>query len=190
MARLAREVLLARSPSVAGVMVIAMFVMMRRAGRVCMRVSQRGVVVLGVVLAQEIAAVIVAIGRAHDSMDVVARWLVVVVDDARLVVEFDEDYRREDAVIEGAMVVDSADPGKMSSVEMALHLGPATLGMARPNAPGIDAEQCFEAFAAFTRQVRIADAGRLDATIILECGGQQLAWQVLADRRLLPLKIR
>jgi len=73
--------------------------------------------------------------------------LVVVVDDARLVVELGEDYRREDAVIEGAMVVDRADPG----VEMALHLGPANLGLARPNASGIDAEQCFEALAAFAR---------------------------------------
>jgi len=140
-------------------MAIAMLVMMRGAGRVRMRVRQRGVVVPGVVLAQKIAAVIVAIGRAHDSMDVVARRLVVIVDDARLVVELDEDYRREDAVIEGAMVVDRADPGEMSSVEMALHLGPANLVMAPPNAPGIDAEQCFEAFAAFTGQVRITDAG-------------------------------
>ena len=65
-------------------------------------------------LAQEIAAVIVAIWRAHDGMDVVARRLVVVVDDARLVVELDEDYRREDPVIERAMVVDRADPGEMS----------------------------------------------------------------------------
>ena len=72
-------------------MAIAMLVMMRGAGR--MRVRQRGVVVSGVVLAQKIAAVIVAIGRAHDSMDVVARRLVVIVDDARLVVELDEDYR-------------------------------------------------------------------------------------------------
>ena len=93
-------------PSAADVMAIAMLMMMRGAGRVSMRVRQRGVVVLGVVLAQKIAAVIVAIGRAHDSMDVVARRLVVIVDDARLVVELDEDYRREDAVIEGAMVVD------------------------------------------------------------------------------------
>ena len=116
-------------------MVIAMLVMMQRAGCVRMRVRQRGVVVLGVVLAQEIAAVIVAIGRAHDSMDVVTRRLVVIVDDARLVVELDEDYRREDAVIEGAMVVDRADPGEMSSVEMALHLGPANLGMARRMRP-------------------------------------------------------
>src|SRR5271170_3386490 len=122
-------------------------------------------------LAQEIAAVIVAIRRAHDGMNVVARRLVVVVDDARLVVELDEDYRREDPVIEGAMVVDRADPGEMSRVEMALHLGPANLGMARPNAPGIDAEQSFEALAAFTRQVGIADAGRLDAPVVLECGG-------------------
>jgi hypothetical protein len=38
---------------------------MRGAGRVRMRVRQRGVVVLGVVLAQKIVAVIVAIGRAH-----------------------------------------------------------------------------------------------------------------------------
>ena len=68
-------------------MAIAMLVMMRGAGRVRMRVRQRGVVVPGVVLAQKIAAVIVAIGRSHDSMDVVARRLVVIVDDARLVVE-------------------------------------------------------------------------------------------------------
>jgi len=129
-----------RSPSAADVMAIAMLVMMRGAGRVRMRVRQRGVVVL----AKKIAAVIVAIGRAHDSMDVVARRLVVIVDDARLVVELDEDYRREDAVVEGAMVVDRADPGEMSSVEMALHLGPANRVMAPPNAPSIDAEQCFE----------------------------------------------
>src|ERR1051326_2987154 len=173
-------------------MVIAVLamMMMRRARRVRMRVRQRSMVVVGVVLAQEIAAVVVAIGRAHDGMDVVARRLVVIVDDARLMVELDENHRREDAVIERAIVVDRADPGEMSSVEMALHLSPANLSMAGPNAPGIDAEQCFEALAAFTRQVRITDAGPLNATIVLECGGQQLAWQILADRRPQPLSIR
>src|ERR1700731_4764851 len=75
------------------------------------------------------------------------------------------------------MVVDRADPGEMSSVEMALHLGPANRVMAPPNAPSIDAEQCFEAFAAFTGQVRITDAGRLDAPIFPEWGGQQPPWR-------------
>ena len=71
------------------------------------------VVVVGVVLAQQILAVVVAIGGAHDGMDMVARGGVVVVHDAGLVVELDKDHRAQDAIIERAGVVEPADPGEM-----------------------------------------------------------------------------
>ena len=45
---------------------------------------------VGIVLAQQILAVVIAVRRAHHRVDVVALGRVVVIDNARLVIELDE----------------------------------------------------------------------------------------------------
>src|SRR5215471_18445803 len=89
-----------------------------------------GVVVGRIVLTQQVLAVIVAIGGAHDRVNVVARGFVIIVDDARLMVEFDEDHRAQDTIVEGVCVIKGADPRKMRLAQMALDLRIADLGMA------------------------------------------------------------
>src|SRR5262245_23010577 len=71
-----------------------------------------GVVELGVVLAEQVATVIVAVGGADHGVNVLARGLVAVQRDPPLVVEFDEDDRAVHAVVEHAVVADSAHPGE------------------------------------------------------------------------------
>ena len=77
---------------------------------------------LRIVLAQQVLAIVVAVGRAHHRVDVVAGGSIVVEDDARLVVELDEDHRAEDAIVEGAGVIERADPSEMRLAQVALRL--------------------------------------------------------------------
>ena len=60
-----------------------------------------------VVLAEQVLAVVVAVGRAHDAVNVLARRHVAVLGESReiggsLVIEFDQDHRAVDAVVEDA----------------------------------------------------------------------------------------
>ena len=74
-------------------------------------------------------------------VDVVARRLVVGVDDARLVVEFDQHDRAVDAVVEGAVIVVRADPGKVRVAQVIERLFQPDLRMARADVMQIDADQ-------------------------------------------------
>ena len=67
-------------------------------------------VVARVVLSDVAAAVVVAVRRAHDRMDMVARRLAVREHDAGLMVELDEHHRAVDAVVERRVIVVTADP--------------------------------------------------------------------------------
>ena len=79
-----------------------------------MRVSAQLVGVLGVVLAEEVFAVVVAVGGADDGVDVGAAWEVAGKGGAALVVEFYEDDGAVDAVVEGAVVAgEGALPGEV-----------------------------------------------------------------------------
>src|SRR5205809_3528768 len=60
-----------------------------------------------VVLAQEVATVIAAVGRADDGVDVLARWHVILQRDAPEVVELDQDDRRVDAVVEDVVLTEA-----------------------------------------------------------------------------------
>ena len=71
-----------------------------------------GVVAL-VVLAEEVLAVVVAVWRPHERVDVVAQRLVVVERDADLRVELDQQDRAVDAVSEDRLLVGRADPGEV-----------------------------------------------------------------------------
>ena len=71
---------------------------------------------LQVVLPQQILAVVVAVRRAHDGVDVLAAFGSVRVlarcrkPDRPLVIELDQDHRAVDAVVEHAARVGLADP--------------------------------------------------------------------------------
>src|ERR687883_487693 len=73
-----------------------------------MRALRVRMVVLLVMLAQEILPIIVAVGRAHDGMDVLTGRRVVVQGDPRLVIELDEDHRAVDPVVERTHLVTGA----------------------------------------------------------------------------------
>jgi hypothetical protein len=68
---------------------------------------------------------ILAIGRAHEHVDVIAGQRIVVEHDAGLVVEFDQDRGAQDAVIEQAAIAKRADPSKMRIAEVTFGLGPS-----------------------------------------------------------------
>jgi hypothetical protein len=85
-----------------------------------------------VMLAQKIFAVIVAIGGAHDYMDVILVGLFVLAErDTPLVVELNDDHRTLDAIIENAVVIHAAHPAKVGITQMALHFLHPHLGMIR-----------------------------------------------------------
>ena len=69
---------------------------------------------LRIVLAQQVLAIVIAIRRAHNRVDMVAGGFIVVVDDARLVVELDEDHGIEDAIVKG--LASSSGPIQAKSV--------------------------------------------------------------------------
>src|SRR3990170_3027768 len=112
-----------------------------------------GAVLALVVLAQEVAAVVVAVRRADDGVDVVLRVAtgaerIAVLQrrgdlrpdraDAR-VVELDQDHRAVNAVVERALRVvgELARPGEVGLGQVALHLIEPHLSVARPQVAGV-----------------------------------------------------
>ena len=66
-----------------------------------------------VMLAQQVEAVVVAVGRAHDRVHVEFRRLRVGQEHTGVVVELDERHRALDAVIERAFLRSAADPAEV-----------------------------------------------------------------------------
>ena len=75
-----------------------------------------------VVLAQQVEAVIVAIWRPHDGVDVEFGWLRIGQEHAGVVVKLNECHRALHPIIEWTILGKSADPAKMRILEMALDL--------------------------------------------------------------------
>src|SRR5262249_47554319 len=98
-------------------------------------------IVPGIMLAQQVLAIIVAVRSAHDRVDMIARGFVVRVDDPRLVVEFDEHDRTVYAVIEVAEFVVRAYPGKMRVSQVMERLLETDFRMSRADAMQVDADQ-------------------------------------------------
>src|SRR5688572_10187168 len=96
----------------------------------CMRMCM---VEMFVMLAQEILAVVVAVGRTHDGMNVLTRRLIVVQGNARLMVELDEDHRTVNPIIERAHLVTGTDPSKRGFRQMVLHFLQSDLGVTGPD---------------------------------------------------------
>jgi hypothetical protein len=76
-----------------------------------------------VVLPQQVEAVIVAIWRPHDGVDVEFGWLRIGQEHTGVVVELNESHRALHPIIECTILGKSADPAKMHIREMALDLG-------------------------------------------------------------------
>src|SRR2546428_14045204 len=87
-------------------------------------------VVLLVMLAKEIFAVVVAVRRANDGMNVATGGLVVGERDPGLVVELDQDDRAVDAVVEDAVLLAAAHPGEVGLLQVLLHLDHLGFGVA------------------------------------------------------------
>ena len=92
-----------------------------RGSALCVPVM-RGVLI---VQAQEIDAVVVAVRRAHDGVDVEFGRLGVGQKDAGVMIELDEYHRALNAVVERDCLLETADPAKMRVGEMPLDLGKA-----------------------------------------------------------------
>ena len=91
-----------------------------------------------IVLAQKIFAVVVAVRCAHDDMDMVAVMFFELRKRlARLVIEFDDDDRAMNAVIEDAVLFDAAAPGEMGLMNVAQDFVHFNFCMARPGAPDV-----------------------------------------------------
>src|SRR5678815_3791574 len=89
-------------------------------------------VALFVMLAKQIFAVVVAIGGAHDYMDVILAGLFVSAErDTPLVVELNDDHWTLDAIIENAVVIHAAHPAKVCIPQMPLNFLHPHLGMIR-----------------------------------------------------------
>src|SRR3954467_2894857 len=91
-------------------------------------------VVKPVVLGEEITSVVVAVGHPHDGVDVEAGGLGIGEEDAGVVVVLDQEYGGMDPVLEGALVVVAAAPGKPRLVEVLAYERQGALGLVRREA--------------------------------------------------------
>ena len=107
------------------VIVIAVTVMM---AMLCLLLLRSLLIVMRrtlVVLAQQVEAVIVAIWRPHDGVDVEFGWLRIGQEHAGVVVELNESHRALHPIIKRTILCKSPDPAKMRIREMSLDLSEA-----------------------------------------------------------------
>src|SRR5262245_55766997 len=111
----------------------------RGSGHSSRHVPAADVLELGVVLAEKVSAVVVAVGGSNDGVDVEACRLVAVEGDAWLVVELDEYYRALDSVVEHVVVTRSTHPHEMCVIEVLAEGLQPLFGMSLPQPPGVQA---------------------------------------------------
>ena len=91
-----------------------------------------------IVLAQEIFTVIIAVGRAHDHVNMIFVGLGMLPKrDATLMIELDNDHRALQPVIKCAVVFDSAHPAKIGIVQVPFDLFELEARMARVHPPNM-----------------------------------------------------
>src|SRR6266550_364004 len=89
-----------------------------------------------------IIAFVVAVGCAHDDMDMVFIGLGVFAErNAALMVELDDDHRTLDAVVKCAVVRHAAHPAEISVFEVQLHFFHLQLGMTAAHAADMVVDQ-------------------------------------------------
>ena len=107
------------------------FLRCRRTATRPVKVTLPGVMAELVVLAQQIFPVVVAVGRAHDDVNVVfVRFRMLPERNAALVIELHDDHRALNAVVKCAVVFDAAHPAEVSLVQVPLHLRQFDFGVA------------------------------------------------------------
>src|SRR5262245_54660862 len=95
-----------------------------------------------VMLAQKIFAVVVAVRRAHDYVDVIFVGLFVLAEgNATLVVELNDNHRALDSIIENTVVIHAAHPAKASIPQMLLYFLHSHLSMIRSHASDMQLKQ-------------------------------------------------
>ena len=83
-----------------------------------------------VVQAQQVLAVVVAVGCAQDDMNMIfVRLGAFAKSDAALVIELDDDHWTLDAIVKDAVVRATAHPAKIRVIQMALDFVHLDLGM-------------------------------------------------------------
>lgn len=117
-----------------------------------------GMMIALVVPAQEVFAVIVAIRSAHDDMDMVAvMFLELPKGLAGLVIEFDDDDRAMNAIVEHAVVLDSAAPGEMGVMSVPHDFVHFDFCMTRPHAPDVSFHQAEKPIMLLRRQLIVGN---------------------------------
>ena len=125
-----------------------------------LRSTPRRVMAVLVVLAQQILAVVVAVGRAHDHMNMIFIGLGVFAErDAALVIELDDDHRTLDAIVKCTVVRHAAHPAEISVFEMLLHFFHFHLGMAVAHTRDVVVDEIEQKIMLRFRQIIVADAG-------------------------------
>lgn len=111
-----------------------------------------------IVLAQKIFAVIVAVRSAHDDMDMVAvMFLELRKSLTGLVIEFDDDDRAMNAIVEHAVVLDSAAPGEMGVMNVPHDFVHFDFCMTRPHAPDVSFHQAEKPIMLLRRQLMVSN---------------------------------
>jgi hypothetical protein len=95
-------------------------------------------------LTQQVHAIVIAIWGAHDRMDMLTRWRVILQGDTTLMVELDEDDRAMDTIVEDTMLVNAAHPGKVRFFQMPVDFLQLDLRVTRPQTPDVGIEHTSE----------------------------------------------
>ena len=151
----------------------------------CMR-QPLMVMVVGLfsVLPQQVLAVVIAVGSPHHGVDMISRGLVVVQEDAILVVKLDENHRAVHPVIEDAVLISAAHPGKVGIVEMLPYLVHFELGVIGTHSVDIGADQIEREGLLMAGKVIKLDALKAHLKIIPEGAGEDAGGDFIRDYRL------
>ena len=137
-------------------------------------------IVLGVMLPQQVLAVIVAVWCAPP-VEVMTRMLVIRVDDPRLVVKFDEHDWTVDAVVEGAVIIVRTNQRKVRVAQVIKHFVKSKLRMTGPYPMQVNIHQISQYVLLLGVEIVIADTFVGQAHVIAVRGRQAFAWQSRAD---------
>jgi hypothetical protein len=135
-----------------------------------------GVGVGKVVLAEEVFAVVVAVGGAHYAMNVLLGGLIGVGGEpgevrGLLVVELDQDYGALDAVVESAVELGAADPGEPGVFDVAVDFVHFHASMAVVHIADVEIGQIAQMIARGFGQIAGAQAGVVENHVVFESFG-------------------
>src|SRR5215510_16089653 len=113
-----------------------------------------------VMLAQKIFAVVVAVRRAHDYVDMIFVGLLVLAKrNAPLMVELNDNDWALDSIIKNTVVVHAAHPAKVSIPQVLLYFFHSHPSMIRSHASNVQLKQTKQQVVLRTGQFVVANAG-------------------------------